>query len=266
MGRCCAVNARRITAHRLRQGHGLAESRPSVLKGDRLFIRESGRGTVEYEGVVHYVGDKNVSLGLSDKLVSKLNSARCINSWDVRFSFSLFTHDTMHRAVKMAAGLPNLFFPFADSLRIEPIQRPIEIECFDDRVSTNPEQLAAVPARVAQTSGSAPLGACRDRRLHWLAGRRYGPVASLRSRGHADAHRRRHQDLHWPLDAEGAAPARQGEAGVASRVARWRDKLRPIGGAARQERLAWQERLARRQDARARERRIEARRRKGLRK
>ena len=27
MGRCCAVNARRITAHRLRQGHGLAESR-----------------------------------------------------------------------------------------------------------------------------------------------------------------------------------------------------------------------------------------------
>ena len=136
---------------------GLAESRPSVLKGDRLFIRESGRGTMEYEGVVHYVADKNVSLGLSDKLVSKLNSARCINSWDVRFSFSPFTYDTMHRAVKMAASLPNLFFPFTDSLRTEPISRPVQIECFDDRVSSNPEQLAAVQAIVEQTSGSAPF-------------------------------------------------------------------------------------------------------------
>ena len=29
---------------------GLAESRPSVLKGDKLYIRESGRGLTEYEG------------------------------------------------------------------------------------------------------------------------------------------------------------------------------------------------------------------------
>ena len=35
-------------------------------------------------------------------------------------------------------------------------------------------------------------------------------------------------------------PARQGKAGVALRVVRWRDELRPIVGAARQERLSQQ--------------------------
>ena len=42
---------------------GLAESRPSVLKGDRLYAKESGviGSTVEYEGMVLFVGERTVS-------------------------------------------------------------------------------------------------------------------------------------------------------------------------------------------------------------
>merc|ERR1719239_1037510 len=40
---------------------GLAEGRPSLLRGDKLYIRESGGSKmVEYEGFVHQVGETEV--------------------------------------------------------------------------------------------------------------------------------------------------------------------------------------------------------------
>ena len=41
---------------------GLAKSRPSVLKGDHLYTKESGViAAVEYEGMVLFVGERTVS-------------------------------------------------------------------------------------------------------------------------------------------------------------------------------------------------------------
>ena len=134
---------------------GLAESRPSVLKGDRLYAKESGviGSTVEYEGVVHFVGEKTVSLGFSDKMVAKVSSQRAV-SWDVRFDFSPFTYFNMHRAVQMSSNLHKILFPATSYLPAAAPLRPVE--CFDNRVANNPEQLAAVQAIVSQVSGPAP--------------------------------------------------------------------------------------------------------------
>lgn len=42
---------------------GLAENRPSVLRGDRLFAYESGVMTTRYEGIVHVVELEDVKIG-----------------------------------------------------------------------------------------------------------------------------------------------------------------------------------------------------------
>ena len=52
---------------------GLAEGRPSVIRGDRLYVRESTVGTVEYEGMVHYVAGEFVKLSFSDKILPEVS-------------------------------------------------------------------------------------------------------------------------------------------------------------------------------------------------
>ena len=53
------------------QVHGLAERRPSVLKGDCLYVRVAGASGkpegCEYKGYVHDVGPEEVYLGFSQK-------------------------------------------------------------------------------------------------------------------------------------------------------------------------------------------------------
>lgn len=52
---------------------GLAENRPSVLKGDCLYVRildsEGVAGDHEYQGYVHEVLQNEVALGFSDRYV-----------------------------------------------------------------------------------------------------------------------------------------------------------------------------------------------------
>ena len=131
---------------------GLAESRPSVLKGDKLYVRESGDGMVEYEGCVVMVGSKHVNLIFSDKIKPKVMQRKL---WDVRFSFSPFSYENMHRAVKLSSQLPQMLFPSAASF--PPTTSTPVIECFDDRIRNNPEQLEAVEAIVAGKSGPVPF-------------------------------------------------------------------------------------------------------------
>ena len=103
--------------------------------------------------MVHFVGEKTVSLGFSDKMVAKVSSQRAV-SWDVRFDFSPFTYFNMHRAVQMSSNLHKILFPATSYLPAAAPLRPVE--CFDNRVANNPEQLAAVQAIVSQVSGPAP--------------------------------------------------------------------------------------------------------------
>jgi len=131
---------------------GLQESRPSVLRGDKLYVRETGKGLLEYEGHVHTVGDNVVWLGFSDKIIPKLKVGKL---WDVRFSVSTFPVSNMHRAVKLtqSLSLTKSIFP---SSTFPPSAPSPELQCFDTNIETNPEQLAAVQAIVTAQSGMAP--------------------------------------------------------------------------------------------------------------
>ena len=46
---------------------GLAENRPSVLRGDRIYAYEHGIRQCRYEGIVHKVQLLNVKLGFDMK-------------------------------------------------------------------------------------------------------------------------------------------------------------------------------------------------------
>ena len=56
---------------------GLAENRPSLLKGDKIFARvsQTGKGGQtegkEYEGVVHQILEKQICVGFSKELRDK---------------------------------------------------------------------------------------------------------------------------------------------------------------------------------------------------
>jgi len=131
---------------------GLQENRPSVLRGDKLFVRETGKGLKEYEGIVHTVGEQVVWLGFSDKLIPRLKVGML---WDVRFSVSTFPISNMHRAVKLAQSLSLTKSIFPSSNFPPPLLTP-DLQFFDKNVETNPEQLSAVQAIVTAKSGVAP--------------------------------------------------------------------------------------------------------------
>jgi len=132
---------------------GLQENRPSVLRGDKLYVRESRVGTIEFEGYVHNVGENQVWLSFHEKLIHQLRSGF---TWDVRFSVSPFPINCMQRAVKLAEKykLTNDLFPSVTTL---PSLKPdLELELFDENIKDNPEQLAAVKAIVNAQSGAVP--------------------------------------------------------------------------------------------------------------
>lgn len=71
---------------------GLAERRPSVLYGDRIYLRSDSDTAIEYEGFVHYVKEKSVLLKMGSKFESSYLKGRRFN---VRFTFS---HTVLWRA------------------------------------------------------------------------------------------------------------------------------------------------------------------------
>lgn len=49
------------------QVEGLAEKRPSVLKGDNVYVCQSGRRSMVYAGVVHVVNEASLYLAFDKK-------------------------------------------------------------------------------------------------------------------------------------------------------------------------------------------------------
>ena len=134
---------------------GLQENRPSVLKGDKLFVKEHLKGSKEFEGFVHRVGSSCVWIGFSTTLVNTLRRPGNSNLlWDVRFTVSKVMLSQMHRAVRLAHSLklvPSLFpTQLPPSL---PPQHDDPLSCFNPLVASNPEQYQAVSAIVSGASG-----------------------------------------------------------------------------------------------------------------
>ncbi|KAM7082413.1 LOW QUALITY PROTEIN: helicase MOV-10 [Ciconia maguari] len=137
---------------------GVAENRPSVLKGDHLFAHLSSERDrsplVQYKGYVHGVELEKVRLGFSSKLLKKfVNNLR----FDVTFTFSRLPLQVQHRAAALAMqrGLSSLLFPSA-SCHKSLFTGTFQPRWFDRKLQANEEQCRAVTHIVTGMSRPAP--------------------------------------------------------------------------------------------------------------
>ncbi|KAF1404156.1 putative RNA helicase SDE3, partial [Spheniscus humboldti] len=137
---------------------GVAENRPSVLKGDHLFAHLSSERDcsplVQYKGYVHGVELEKVRLGFSSKLQKKfVDNLR----FDVTFTFSRLPLRVQHRAAALAMqrGLSSLLFPSA-SCHKSLFTGTFQPRWFDRKLLANEEQCRAVTHIVTGMSRPAP--------------------------------------------------------------------------------------------------------------
>ncbi|KFV61329.1 Putative helicase MOV-10, partial [Dryobates pubescens] len=137
---------------------GVAENRPSVLKGDHLYVNLSSERDhsplVQYKGYVHGVELERVKLGFSTKLQKKfVNNMK----FDVTFTFSRLPLRMQHRAVELAMqhGLASLLFPSA-SCHQPLLTGTFQPRWFDRKLQSNEEQCRAVTHIVMGISRPAP--------------------------------------------------------------------------------------------------------------
>ncbi|XP_074781521.1 helicase MOV-10 [Athene noctua] len=137
---------------------GVAESRPSVLRGDHLFVHLSSERDrsplVQYKGYVHSVELEKVRLGFSSKLQQKfVNNLK----FDVTFTFNRLPLQVRHRAAALAMqrGLSRLLFPSA-SCHQSLFTGTFQPRWFDRKLQANEEQCRAVTHIVTGMSRPAP--------------------------------------------------------------------------------------------------------------
>ncbi|XP_052781823.1 putative helicase MOV-10 [Mya arenaria] len=142
----------------LLQVPGLCENRPSVLRGDWLYVRNrdpNGQlGTREYQGFVHDVHQNDVALGFHnsfrDSYVEK-------QSYNVRFVFNRLPSRLQHRALQLAdeLSLGPILFPEEQHIA-SPTPLLPSLKLYNSDLERNHEQLCAVQHIVAGTSRPAP--------------------------------------------------------------------------------------------------------------
>ncbi|NWZ86892.1 SDE3 helicase, partial [Poecile atricapillus] len=137
---------------------GVAENRPSLLRGDHLFAHLSSERDhsplVQYKGYVHSVELEKVRLGFSSKLQKKfVNNLK----FDVTFTFNRLPLQVQHRAAVLAMrrGLFSLLFPSA-SCHKSLFPGPFQPRWFNRKLETNEEQCKAVTHIVTGMSRPAP--------------------------------------------------------------------------------------------------------------
>lgn len=134
---------------------GVAENRPSVLRGDCLRVSKS-EDTVQpitvYTGYVHRVELDSVKLGFSKRLLQLFLSNM---KFEVEFTLNRFPLRLQHRAVDLAVShqLGEVLFPSGAAAATVPTPK---IRMFNCQLETNPEQHAAVQRIVAGSSKPAP--------------------------------------------------------------------------------------------------------------
>ncbi|XP_063063828.1 putative helicase mov-10-B.1 [Engraulis encrasicolus] len=136
---------------------GVAENRPSVLRGDHLLViksKERHLGVmVKYKGYVHRVECEQVKLGFGPKLMSGFIDGM---EFDVEFTVNRLPVRLQMRAVELAHthNLKDLLFPTGSKVTM-PAELP-KPRLFDSKLEKNPEQYSAVQNMVAGVSRPAP--------------------------------------------------------------------------------------------------------------
>ncbi|XP_028854584.1 putative helicase mov-10-B.1 isoform X2 [Denticeps clupeoides] len=134
---------------------GVAENRPSVLRGDLLKVSKSGdksQPLTVYTGYVHKVQLDNIILGFSKKLLQSLIPNM---KFDVEFTISRYTLKLQHRAVDLATKhqLEKVLFPKENEGKAPTTPR---LRMSNRALEENPEQMAAVQSIVSGNSKPAP--------------------------------------------------------------------------------------------------------------
>nr|XP_033482694.1 putative helicase mov-10-B.1 [Epinephelus lanceolatus] len=134
---------------------GVAENRPSVLRGDMLRVSKSGdtvQPIIVYTGYVHRVELDRVKLGFSKRLLQTFLSNM---KFDVEFTINRYSLKLQHRAVDLAVKhqLEEVLFPSGAAAANLPMPK---LRMFNRQLENNPEQHAAVQRIVAGSSKPAP--------------------------------------------------------------------------------------------------------------
>ncbi|XP_039972013.1 putative helicase mov-10-B.2 [Xiphias gladius] len=134
---------------------GVAENRPSVLRGDSLRVSKSedkAEPITLYTGYVHRVELDSVKLGFSKRLLEAFISNMKFN---VEFTINRFPLKLQHRAVDLATKhqLGEVLFP--SGAAVTNLSMP-ELRMFNRELDNNPEQQAAVQRIVAGSCKPAP--------------------------------------------------------------------------------------------------------------
>jgi len=133
---------------------GLAENRPSVLKGDRIFLKMCGEKK-EYEGFVHAVHESEVDLGVNSSLIKSYIKGA---TFDVRFTQCRYPLRNMYRAVKLVKeeGLLPTLFPEANNGGSVEHLHPVEIKPYNSLLEKNRCQMTAVENIVSRKADGIP--------------------------------------------------------------------------------------------------------------
>ncbi|XP_040888869.1 putative helicase mov-10-B.2 isoform X2 [Toxotes jaculatrix] len=134
---------------------GVAENRPSVLRGDCLRVSKTEdrvQPITVYTGYVHRVELDSVKLGFSKRLLQTFISNMKFN---VEFTLNRFPLKLQHRALDLAAKhqLGEVLFP--SGAAVTNLSMP-KLRMFNRQLEDNPEQHAAVQRIVAGSSKPAP--------------------------------------------------------------------------------------------------------------
>lgn len=131
---------------------GLAENRPSVLRGDNVLVTHKGRKRPVFAGVVHQVQDTSLYLAFGDEFMETFIDNMKVN---VSFEFNRHPLKVSHRALEMSGQnqLTHLTFPVLPPLAETSVR---SIVPFNRKLDHNPEQMLAVRNIVSGTSRPAP--------------------------------------------------------------------------------------------------------------
>ncbi|XP_060073459.1 putative helicase MOV-10 [Ylistrum balloti] len=138
---------------------GLSENRPSVLRGDWLYVRICTEGSTadrEYQGYVHEVRLNELALGFNKRLMDQYVRGMKFN---VRFVFNRLPLRLQHRASLLAKeeGLKDFLFPTPDTICNRKMNiLPERLILFNKDLESNPEQRRAIENIVAGISRPAP--------------------------------------------------------------------------------------------------------------
>ncbi|XP_029419843.1 helicase MOV-10 isoform X4 [Nannospalax galili] len=137
---------------------GVAESRPSVLRGDHLFALLSSEthqeDPVTYKGYVHKVELDRVKLSFSTSLLNRFVDGM---TFKVNFTFNRQPLRVQHRALELTGRwlLWPMLFPVA-SRGVPLLPSDVKFKLYDRSLESNPEQLQAMKHIVRGTTRPAP--------------------------------------------------------------------------------------------------------------